>query len=255
MERSRSSSSSSSAALLLFLVVSLGASHHPAVAASASQSQRGDGAALTIVSLRGKDPGVAASLAVLTHDLSLAGFSNRTGHWHAFPGHEHVFPGGAATTLPFGGDSYRDLIGGLANLPGLSLGRAAAEESTRALSAHDDPSSTADSAALGRALTTLKVMTCEALRLRPVKETVSRAWDSGDLAARVAREHLPLIEHYDAICYEVLRARRSGQWDGPFTELLRERAGINGEEDALAVVDVLRDPTMEEVLMAHARSA
>jgi hypothetical protein len=67
-------------------------------------------------------------LAVMSQDLSLVGFSNRSGHWHAFPGHEHLLPG--STPLPFG-NSYRDLIGGLPNLP---LGRPATLQATGALS-------------------------------------------------------------------------------------------------------------------------
>lgn len=92
-------------------------------------------------------------MAVHTRDSSLAGFSNGSHHWHAFPGHEGAIPG--ATTFPFG-DSYRDLIGGFANLPRLALDPAAY-----------DPSTTASAVA---ALTaTFKVTPREAVRLRPVK--------------------------------------------------------------------------------------
>ena len=41
-----------------------------------------------------------------------------------------------ATLLPFG-NSYRDLIGGLANLPSLPLGRDPTQRAVHALSVHD----------------------------------------------------------------------------------------------------------------------
>lgn len=55
----------------------------------------------------------------MKNDLSIAGFTNRSLHWHAFPGHEHLIPGFMA--LPFV-RSYHDLIDGLANLPSLPMG-------------------------------------------------------------------------------------------------------------------------------------
>ncbi|OEL13253.1 hypothetical protein BAE44_0025724 [Dichanthelium oligosanthes] len=126
----------------------------------------------------------------------------------------------------------------------------------RALAAYDEAAA-ADADAVGalkRALATLKVTTVEAQRLRPVGEAVSKGCESGE-AARVAPEHLPHIALWDTICYELIRARRTGSWDGPFAELLRASANIRSEEEALAVVNVVVDRTLGELLMAHARSA
>ncbi|CAN6276032.1 unnamed protein product [Urochloa humidicola] len=146
------------------------------------------------------------------------------------------------------------LIGGLANLPSLPLGRGPAEWAFSVLSSAYGPAfAGGDVEPLKRALATLTVMAIEAQRLRPVGKAVAEGWESGD--ARVAPEHLPYVEHWDTICYELIRARRTGQWGGPFAEMLRERAGIRGEEDALAVVDLLVNRTLPELLMAHARSA
>ena len=76
------------AAFLLFLLLALAASnseHGGAVAAAADPP-----AALTILTLRGSPENT--SLAVQTNDLSLAGFTDKSLHWHAFPGHEHLIP-------------------------------------------------------------------------------------------------------------------------------------------------------------------
>ncbi|EEE59705.1 hypothetical protein OsJ_12131 [Oryza sativa Japonica Group] len=77
----------------------------------------------------------------------------------------------------------------------------------------------------------------------------------GGLGARVADEHLPYIEHWDAMWEELTRWRRSGggAWGGPFTGVLRERANIGSAEDALAVIGVafrdhlLRGATMPDL--------
>ncbi|KAL6646633.1 hypothetical protein ACP70R_015710 [Stipagrostis hirtigluma subsp. patula] len=60
-------------------------------------------------------------------------------------------------------------------------------------------------------------MTSETQWLKPIRETILEGFESGE--ARVAVEHLPYIEHWDTICYEVIRADQSGEWDGPFTVL------------------------------------
>ncbi|CAO2042710.1 unnamed protein product [Urochloa humidicola] len=220
----------------------------PASAAAARRGPTADGeAAVTILPLKvnGRDE---AALAVQPHDLSLVAFRNQSSHWHAFPGYGHVLVASKSTLLPFG-NTYRDLIGGLANLPSLPLGRALAAWAASVLSS----SAAADVEALKRALATMKVTDIEAQRLRPVREAVAEGWESGD--GRVAPEHLPYVEHWDTICYELIRARRTGEWGGPFAELLRERAGIRGEEDALAVVDLVVNRTLPELLMAHSCSA
>ncbi|CAL5068481.1 unnamed protein product [Urochloa decumbens] len=248
-------SSSRVALLLFFLALAASYTIHadPAAAAAAAAAAQcgppadgGEAAAVVIIPLVNGEGNVEAALAVQAHDLSLAGFSNRSGHWHAFPGHDHLLPG-RSTPLPFG-NTYRDLIGGLANLPSLPLGRGPAAWAASVLS-----SSAGDVEALKRALATQTVMAIEAQRLRPVGKAVVEGWESSD--ARVAPEHLAYVEQWDTICYELIRARRTGKWGGPFAELLRERAGIRGEEDALAVVDLEVNRTLGELLVAHARSA
>ncbi|KAL6650253.1 hypothetical protein ACP70R_009178 [Stipagrostis hirtigluma subsp. patula] len=240
---------SSSIRAVLFLTLALAAINgvHPAP----SVATHGEPPAVVILNLKGYG-GDQVSLAVQPHDLSLAGFANRSEHWHAFPGYDHLLR--VSTPLPFG-SSYGDLVGGLANLPSLPLGKEPALQAIRVLSTYDPATASGDGdvEAAKRALAALKVMKVEALRLRPIREAVEKGWNSGD--ARVAAEHLPYIEHWDTICYELARARRSGEWDGPFTELLREAAGIHNEEEALAVVSMRVDRTMTDLLTAHARGA
>ncbi|CAN6248229.1 unnamed protein product [Urochloa humidicola] len=233
--------------LILALAASSSSSYYSAVATQREPPE------LIVLQLLGCD-GDKTSLAVQTHDLSLAGFANRTSHWHAFPGREHVLPN--ATLLPFG-NSYRDLVGGLENLRSLPLGKDPVLGAIRALSGHDPAAAAADGdveAALKRGLATLTVTKCEALRLSPIKKMVSEAWESGD-AAHLTQEHLGYIEHWDTMCCELLRAHRTGEWGGPFTELLRTSVNIHSKEDALAVVNVIIDRTLDQLLIAHARSA
>ncbi|XP_051188286.1 60 kDa jasmonate-induced protein-like [Lolium perenne] len=224
-------------AFLLFLMLAL---------AGAVADAKDDRPALIVVNLHGHAPvDGKTSVGMQTHDLSLPGFTNGRGDWQAFPGHEHLFA--TSTPLPFG-DSYEELIGGLANLPDVPLGRDAMQHAAQVMFAYD-PATTADHQPLKRALASLKVMLSEAQRLQPIHETVSSGWESG---ARVNAEHLPYIEHWDTMSYEILRSNRTGKWDGPFTKMLETRANIRSEEEALAVVKVLLNPSFERVLMAHA---
>jgi len=78
-------------------------------------------------------------------------------------------------------------------------------------------------------------------------------WESGD--ARLTEQHLRYIEHWDTVSFELIRSNKTGEWSGPFTELLKKSANIHSMEEALAVVGVIADPTLAQVLMAHARSA
>ncbi|KAF8647665.1 hypothetical protein HU200_065302 [Digitaria exilis] len=101
----------------------------------------------TIFTLYSSSGREMASLAMMLDDVSISGFANRTGHWHAFQGHEHHLPG--STPLPFG-NSYRDLIGGLPNLPNLPLGWHAMLHATSAISGYG-PATGDDVAAVKRA--------------------------------------------------------------------------------------------------------
>ncbi|CAN6247854.1 unnamed protein product [Urochloa humidicola] len=214
-------------------------------------SSNADEPPFIVVDLRG-NAGDTARLALMSHDLSLAGFANRTGHWHLFPGHEHLFPG--STTLPFG-NSYRDLIGGLANLPNLPFGQPAMLQATGALSDYTTAIADDNGAmeTLKRGLATMTVAASETQRLQPIWDALAEGWDSGEV--RVPAEHLPYIEHWDTICYEILRAERNGVWDGPFTDLLREHANIKSMEEALAIVGAITNSTLSDLMVAHARRA
>ncbi|WVZ83257.1 hypothetical protein U9M48_030423, partial [Paspalum notatum var. saurae] len=190
-----------------------------------------------------------ATLAINRDEVTLAGFTNRSHHWFAFPRNEHLLPT-PCTTLPFG-NSYEDLIGGLHNLPGLPIGKEPSLQANKVLSIHN-PVTAGDHVPLKRALATLKVITTDAIRLKPIREAVSKGWEG---ETRVAVEHLPYIEHWDTMSYEIILANRTGRWLGPFTELLKKSAGIHSLEEALAVVDMLVDCSLEDVVEAHARKA
>ncbi|KAK3143090.1 hypothetical protein QOZ80_4BG0358210 [Eleusine coracana subsp. coracana] len=240
------------------LVLALAAGSLVALVPPPHQQARGpddntDDMELRFIAFTNKEGREEGKLALTTYDLSIAGFANGTGHWFAFPNHGFRFPKASTTILPFG-NSYRDLIGGLANLPRLPLGRDPTAQATRVLNHHDPAVVGEDDEDLKRALATLAVMFTEAMRLTPIQETVSQGWESGD--ARVAAEHLPYIEHWDAICHEILRANKNGKvWNGPFTDLLRDLAGIRGLEDALAVVAIIGQRNMQQVLEAHLRTS
>ncbi|TVT97653.1 hypothetical protein EJB05_57103, partial [Eragrostis curvula] len=181
-----------------------------------------------------------ATLALTRYDVSLAGFANRTGHWYAFPGYQHRIPV-TSTLLPFG-NSYQDLIGGLENVPSLLLDHAAWQHAVHVLSAATGNGD--DVEELKRALATLKVTTSETTRLKPIRKAVFAG-------LTIAAEHLPYIEHWYTICSEIHRAEKNGGvWDGPFTELLRERANIHSMEEALHIVHATVNCTMEDLLAA-----
>ncbi|KAF0915117.1 hypothetical protein E2562_033701 [Oryza meyeriana var. granulata] len=229
------------ALLLVFFLLNLAADHQGEVLSLA------DG--LFGVSLNGAD-GDEAHVAVHHHDLSFAGFTNRSGHWHVFRGDEDVLP--TARPLPFR-NTYCDLIGGLTNVPDLPLGRASALRAIRALSFYDpDTAGDEETAAVKRAVAAMSVMLTQTKRLKPIRETVSNGWES---EARVAAEHLPYIEHWDTMSFELVRWDHTGAWDGPFTELLRKSANIRTAEKVLAIADVLANPTLPQLLLAHSRSA
>uniref|UniRef100_A0ACD5Y187 Uncharacterized protein n=1 Tax=Avena sativa TaxID=4498 RepID=A0ACD5Y187_AVESA len=239
MDRS-SAMDAAPAFLLLFLTLAL--------AGEASAAAEEDIPALAVMILKGYGGPVDENIIVgmETRDQSLGGFANGRGQWQSFPGHGHLFP--ESTPLPFG-NSYEDLFGGLANLPDVPLGRGAMRQAGQVLAAYD-PATTTDLEPLKRALASLKVMISEARRLQPIAETVLRGWWGAEF--RVAPEHLPYIEHWDTMSYEILRANRTGKWGGPFTDMLEKSANIRSMEEALAVVKVLLNPTFEQVLMAHA---
>ncbi|XBH97139.1 hypothetical protein VPH35_087417 [Triticum aestivum] len=211
---------------LLILVLAAGNSEHRHVGAVAARSP-------VVVRLIGRGADDKTSVAVHRHDLSFASFTDGSGHWHAFPGLEHLLP--TSTTLPFG-RSYSNLIGGLANLPGVPLGR----EAIRVLAAYRLGGGVEP---VKRALTVMKVVSSEAQRLGPSK------WDTG---ARVAPEHLPYIEHWDTMSYEIIRSNRTCKWDGPFTKMLETQRLRSKKEEALAIVGMIRNADFEEVLEAHA---
>ncbi|BAF12854.1 Os03g0687800, partial [Oryza sativa Japonica Group] len=152
-------------------------------------SQRRGHVELSPTSLRGKLSMVdlldfgsgAGALAVRVDTMFVAGFANRSGHWHALRGSDHLF---------HRGDHHHQRARPLLLRP---IARAVLEASR-----------------MGRA---------------PAGEQ-----------ARIADEHLPYIEHWDAMWHELGRWRRRGEWGGPFTGVLRERANIGSAEEALAVV-------------------
>ncbi|BAH92313.1 Os03g0683200, partial [Oryza sativa Japonica Group] len=114
------------------------------------------------------------------------------------------------------------------------------DPATVVISAYDPAAAAADDddeVELKRALATLTVVICETQRLRPVMDTVLATGGGRRGAARVAAEHLPYIEHWDAMWDELKRWRRTGEWGGgPFAGELRERAKIGSAKEALAVI-------------------
>uniref|UniRef100_A0A0E0KHL0 rRNA N-glycosylase n=1 Tax=Oryza punctata TaxID=4537 RepID=A0A0E0KHL0_ORYPU len=223
--------------------------------AAASLSARQAGISADDVFLIDLDDG-EATLAAHRHSLSFAGFADRSNHWHVFRGDEDAIPN--ARRLPFR-NNYRDLIGGIENLPGLPLGRAAAAEAAEALASYDaHAAGEEETAALKRAVAALSVMLAEAMRLKPIRETVSNGWESGEArtpsthgGSTPAAEHLPYIEHLDTMSFEVIRWKRTGKWDGPFTGVLRKSAGIHSADEALAIAKLLANPTLAQLILAH----
>ena len=234
--------------LLLRFLLNLAGHRGEVLSVSAAQQQDPPGDDLVFLKLRSGD-GDGTVLAMHRHDISFAGFTNGSHHWHVFRGDEDAIPN--ARRLPFR-NTYRDLIGGLHHVPGLPLGKAAAARAAGVLASYD-PDAEEGTAAVKRAVAALSVMFTQALRLEPIRETVSSGWESGE--ARVAAEHLPYIEHWDTMSFEVLRWRRTGEWDGPFTEVLRRRAGIRSAGEALAIAKLLANRSFVQLLQDHSHGA
>nr|AAT81719.1 hypothetical protein [Oryza sativa Japonica Group]AAT85068.1 hypothetical protein [Oryza sativa Japonica Group]ABF98268.1 expressed protein [Oryza sativa Japonica Group] len=157
--------------------------------------------------------GGEATLAAHRHDLSFAGFANRSGHWHVFRGDEGAIPNACRRRLPFR-STYRDLIG-----PSLPLGRAAAAEATEAIASYDADAAGEEEAAAAALRRGVAAPVGDArgshMRLKPIGETrVERVAGERRGACVAAAEHLPYIEHWDTMSFEVLRWRRTGRWDG-----------------------------------------
>uniref|UniRef100_A0A0E0KHK8 rRNA N-glycosidase n=1 Tax=Oryza punctata TaxID=4537 RepID=A0A0E0KHK8_ORYPU len=222
---------------MFLLLVSLGAGGHVEL----SPSLRGK---LSMVDLLDFGSG-AGTLALRLDTMFVAGFANRSGHWHTLRGSDHLFhdhhhqqAAPPVTPLPFG-NSYDDLVGGVNNLRTLPLGSSSWAHAAVVLSANDPDTADDGDVALKRALATMTLLLCEPLRLRPIAQTMLEAGRMGRVAgeqARIADEHLPYIEHWDAMWHELRRWRRRGEWGGPFTGVLRESANIGSAEEALAVV-------------------
>uniref|UniRef100_A0A0D9VXN9 rRNA N-glycosylase n=1 Tax=Leersia perrieri TaxID=77586 RepID=A0A0D9VXN9_9ORYZ len=222
--------------LLLFGFV-LNLTGHQGEVLSAGQRKHPSRDDLIILKLDNGD-GDWTKLAMHRHDVSFAGFTNRTNHWHAFRGvGDDVIPN--ATRLPFR-NTYRDLIGGLDNVPDLPLGKASSRGG-------DDGDEAVGGGAFG-----------------DVHRYTAAEADQGDGVggvagwegeAHVKAEHLPYIEHWDTMSFEVIRWDRTGVWDGPFTELLRKRANTRSAEEALAITSLLANRTFPQLLLAHSHSA
>ncbi|EEC75967.1 hypothetical protein OsI_13075 [Oryza sativa Indica Group] len=204
--------------LLLRFLLNLAGHRGEVLSVSAAQQQDPPGDDLVFLKLRSGD-GDGTVLAMHRHDISFAGFTNGSHHWHVFRGDEDAIPN--ARRLPFR-NTYRDLIGGLHHVPGLPLGKAAAARAAGVLASYD-PDAEEGTAAVKRAVAALSVMFTQALRLEPIRETVS----SG----------------------------RTGEWDGPFTEVLRRRAGIRSAGEALAIAKLLANRSFVRLLQDHSHSA
>ncbi|KAL6637128.1 hypothetical protein ACP70R_024700 [Stipagrostis hirtigluma subsp. patula] len=115
------------------------------------------------------------TLAIRSDNLDLAGFANRTGHWHVFTKYMHLIPN--ATILNFG-DDYKSLLGGLGfpRLPRLELGIVLTLGAVEVLSNYSPSESGGDDDAPAKiALATLKV-TCEAARFVPIYNHIRDGW-------------------------------------------------------------------------------
>ncbi|KAF8749613.1 hypothetical protein HU200_012631 [Digitaria exilis] len=127
-------------------------------------------------------------------------------------------------------NTYRDLIGELANLPNLPLGWHTTLQATSAISGYG-PATGDDVAAVKRALATLTVTTSEAQRLQPI-------WDLLAKGGRVGRHAWA-----SSTCQMALHRAAEGA------------TNIKSKKEALAVVGAITDRNLEDLMEAHSRRA
>ncbi|BAT12153.1 Os10g0570700 [Oryza sativa Japonica Group] len=176
-----------------------------------------------------------AKLLVAEDDAYVAGFANRTGHWHTFRGGRcyPALPATACTELPFGG-SYRDLIGGVANLRAVPVGRSSAVGAMEVLSRYD-PAATTAAADAKMALAKFMVMVTEAARLKPVRRAVVERWEQ---VSYLSSDEVRDVPYYGKMSLMILEWKRTGRWGelGPWANIDRARCprptGCEDEDDA-----------------------
>uniref|UniRef100_A0A0D9ZBP3 rRNA N-glycosylase n=1 Tax=Oryza glumipatula TaxID=40148 RepID=A0A0D9ZBP3_9ORYZ len=170
--------------------------------------------------------GDEAKLLVAEDDAYVAGFANRTGHWHTFRGgrchHPVIIPAGGAapcTELPFGG-TYRELIGGVANLRAVPLGRASAASAMRVLSRYDPATTPAADAKM--ALAKFMVMVTEPMRLKAVSRAVGGRWEEESYLSSDEAKHVP---YWGEISAMLVEWNSTGRWGelGPRSKMDRAR--------------------------------
>lgn len=179
--------------------------------------------------------GDEAKLLVAEDDAYVAGFANRTGHWHTFRGGRcyPALPATACTELPFGG-SYRDLIGGVANLRAVPVGRSSAVGAMEVLSRYD-PAATTAAADAKMALAKFMVMVTEAARLKPVRRAVVERWEQ---VSYLSSDEVRDVPYYGKMSLMILEWKRTGRWGelGPWANIDRARCprptGCEDEDNA-----------------------
>ncbi|EAZ28157.1 hypothetical protein OsJ_12129 [Oryza sativa Japonica Group] len=122
-------------------------------------------------------------------------------------------------TLPFGG-TYRELIGGVANLRAVPLGRASAESAMRVLSRYDPATTPAADAKM--VVAKFMVMVTEPMRLKAVSRAVGGRWEEESYLSSDEAKYVP---YWGEISAMLVEWNSTGRWGelGPRSKMDRAR--------------------------------
>ncbi|KAF0927429.1 hypothetical protein E2562_032732 [Oryza meyeriana var. granulata] len=162
----------------------------------------------TTVRLFGGGDDDQATLHVTEDDAYVAGFANRTGHWHTFRGGRCYpeLPAATCTELPFGG-TYRYLIGGVVNLRAVPVGRESAVGAMEVLSRYDPATMPVVDAKMAPAK--FMVMVTEAVRLKLVFRAIVDRWEQESYLSSDEVRHVP---YWGKMSLMVVEWKRTGRW-------------------------------------------
>jgi len=134
-------------------------------------------------------------------------------------------------------------------LDGARLGKAFAADAVRRLSSSIHPDDQVDGMMSARlALAGLIVMVCESARMNPLRHTFTRGWDTGATFTKLLMDYM---QHWELISDALLEWKDQSYRRWTIHPKLAEITGVKSQIDALEVVNLVRNFTMEQRQLLH----
>ncbi|KAK8447286.1 hypothetical protein SEVIR_8G041200v4 [Setaria viridis] len=133
-------------------------------------------------------------------------------------------------------------------LDSMRLGKNFAADAVRVLSRFSPDEADGDEASAKQALAGLIVMVCESARMNPLHKTIADGWNTG---AGFTKRLMAYIGHWELISIALLdwKDERYGRWT--MDPRLADITGVKGPTDALDVIHLVRNFTVEERELLH----